>query len=633
MRIHGKTLALGLAHRSYSPARRAIPAAEVFADRRKLPEIRRIVWGNGGDRPLRRSVGSLFLVLLLFGFAFGAQRLLKEAWESLGNYRSPYLTQSPADQGSTPLTDAVVIVVISGLREDASDRMPALEYLRSRGATLSVKLGLPSLAMPSWATLLTGAGPEIHEVTANSFSGPLRADHIFEAARRANLTTGLVGTKQWQTLLGPAIGEGRFLDPKAPDPDGQAVERAAALLETTPSLALLNVTGPAVTGGQFGADSGKYLQAVSEADSRLAMILDLVDLENMTVIVTSDYGLTDAGGHGGGEDEVIRLPLVMAGLGIRSGATAAIGQEDIAPTIAALLGIPFPANATGQPVWAALDASDEVLKEKLTLATAQLAAVKAATLTALGDSGPLAPPSEPNPSNLGRWLESTRIREDNARNKLLGLERQERLPRMGWALGGGLVLLIVLTRAVRGPIMVRAAGTYLVSYYLIFFLRGNRYSLSTLTEPGSIPAFFLARAWEGALAMALGSLVIGWCLARRGPWRPRQVVLSSLAGALAVVVIIALQALVPVFLHGFKIQAGLAANPWTIKYYLDLLQVFALGYLAPAWPAVGLIGAKIGSLGKSGHGPVREPEKVSRRSRPARPPAVRAPGFARPGRR
>lgn len=516
------------------------------------------------------------------------------------------------------MTDAVVMVIISGMREDASYRMPTLEYLRSRGAAVSVRSILPSLALPSWATILTGTGPEIHEVATNAFTGPLRSDHLFESARRAGLTAGLVGAKNWQTLLGSGAGDGRFLDPKTSGLDSQAVEQAASLLQKMPSVVLLNLTAPAVAGGRFGAESDQYLQAISETDSRLAMILDLIDLENVTVMVTSDYGLTDAGGHGGSEDKVTRLPLVMAGKGIRPGTAMAIAQEDIAPTVAALLGVSIPANATGQPAWAALDAPDEVLKEKLALAASQLAAAKTATLAALGEPPPETPPSDLNPAKLNQWLQGIRIREDKARVKLLEAQRQERLPLIGWGLGGGLLLLLLLLLVLRGPAMIRALGTYLIAYYLIFFIRGNRYSLSALNEPGSVPAFFLARAWESALAMALGSLVIGWYLARRGPWRPRQVVSSSLAGALSVVVIIALQTLVPIFLHGFETPPDVAASPWTVKYHLDLLQVFAIGYLAPAWPIAALIGAKLGSLGKAGHGPILEPKKTARRPRQTR---------------
>src|SRR5690606_8864122 len=60
-------------------------------------------------------------------------------------------------------------------------------------------------------------------------------------------------------------------------------------------------------------------------------------------------------GHGGTEPEVRRTPLVMAGPGIRAGDGFEGSHTDIAPTLAALLGLPLPSLASGRPMEPLLD--------------------------------------------------------------------------------------------------------------------------------------------------------------------------------------------------------------------------------------------------------------------------------------
>jgi hypothetical protein len=90
----------------------------------------------------------------------------------------------------------------------------------------------------------------------------------------------------------------------------------------------------------------------------LRALLAQVDLSTSAVIVVSDHGHVDRGGHGGDEPEVIEVPTVMAGRGVRS----ASGTRDLgsicglAPTIAELLAIQFPRDGSCPPFEGVLDA-------------------------------------------------------------------------------------------------------------------------------------------------------------------------------------------------------------------------------------------------------------------------------------
>ena len=80
-------------------------------------------------------------------------------------------------------------------------------------------------------------------------------------------------------------------------------------------------------------------------------IQDVVRLlpADTAVLLTSDHGATDSGGHGGASDVETTAPLFAFGPGITAGARVSIHQIDLAPTLSCLLGLPFPATSLGRP--------------------------------------------------------------------------------------------------------------------------------------------------------------------------------------------------------------------------------------------------------------------------------------------
>jgi hypothetical protein len=95
-------------------------------------------------------------------------------------------------------------------------------------------------------------------------------------------------------------------------------------------------------------------------DLILERVLGPVDLTTSTIVLVADHGHTDSGGHGGLEPEVVDVPLVMAGAGVRPGVTLVDAYlVDVAPTIAALLGLPAPGHALGRTLVEALTYAPE----------------------------------------------------------------------------------------------------------------------------------------------------------------------------------------------------------------------------------------------------------------------------------
>jgi hypothetical protein len=141
---------------------------------------------------------------------------------------------------------------------------------------------------------------------------------------------------------------------------GGFVKAARKLLELRYPLVVLLPAEVDDAGHAFGAESDEYQEAARKVDRALARALDSIDWSRDTVIITADHGHTGAGGHGGLEPEVIEVPLIMAGAGIRSGAALGTASlSDIAPTAAALLGMPAPGHALGRTLTDALNLDPE----------------------------------------------------------------------------------------------------------------------------------------------------------------------------------------------------------------------------------------------------------------------------------
>lgn len=88
--------------------------------------------------------------------------------------------------------------------------------------------------------------------------------------------------------------------------------------------------------------------------------------ENSIVVITADHGHVDVGGHGGTADVVMKIPFIVykKNSNLRVNQVSQITNLDVAPSLAALLGIPVPRHAEGVFVESILNLFDENSTEK-----------------------------------------------------------------------------------------------------------------------------------------------------------------------------------------------------------------------------------------------------------------------------
>src|SRR5439155_164154 len=116
------------------------------------------------ERSAGRAAGSLSggeQQMLAIGRALMARPTLlmvgDHAWTAVKDYRSPYLFAVVPGEPTPPLTDHVVLVIVDGLRNDVAHTLPVFQRVGREGSFLTARTGLPSLSLPGWTFLTTGA--------------------------------------------------------------------------------------------------------------------------------------------------------------------------------------------------------------------------------------------------------------------------------------------------------------------------------------------------------------------------------------------------------------------------------------------------------------------------------------------
>lgn len=275
---------------------------------------------------------------------------------------------------SRRLARRVVVVLIDGLRLDMSYGRPFLDGMRARGVDGVARTHYPTMSRPNHVSIVTGVEPRWSGVRTNRFRSRVPLDSIMARAKAAGLRATFLsdGADGVLEMFTPTFHEANYASYEG------IMDRSAALaLDRGDELLLLWYSSVDDAGHAKGAASQEYRAAARETDARLAMLLESrIDWTRDAVIVVADHGHIDRGGHGGVEEEVMNVPLILAGAGVREGGVVLDARLiDVAPTVAALLGVPAPGHALGRTLTnalaidageaQALAAADEARQSKL----------------------------------------------------------------------------------------------------------------------------------------------------------------------------------------------------------------------------------------------------------------------------
>jgi predicted AlkP superfamily pyrophosphatase or phosphodiesterase len=251
--------------------------------------------------------------------------------------------------------------------------MPTFNGMAAEGArTWSACTIVPSLTLPAHTSMLTGVGPQAHQVLWNdneTNKEPLAVPTIFSLAKQRGLVTAMFVGKEKLGYLAPPGSVDALVWPQ-PDDDAKAVARvfAAQVGTLKPNLCFIHFRDPDTVGHLSGAFSPEKVQALADCDAALTIIKDAIaaaGLTNSVIILTADHGSHDirsrggkmVGTHGSAETADVRIPWVAWGRGVKKNftVTAPVIQYDTAATALWLLDVPLPESFWGRPVASAFE--------------------------------------------------------------------------------------------------------------------------------------------------------------------------------------------------------------------------------------------------------------------------------------
>jgi phosphopentomutase/2,3-bisphosphoglycerate-independent phosphoglycerate mutase family metalloenzyme len=262
------------------------------------------------------------------------------SYEADLNVRGPAVLRVSAPQRSRARGPAtrVVWVLVDGLRLDASREMTVLNWLRAEGEDVSARAEFPTYSGPNFVAQASGIEPAASGVQTNGYSGEVALDSVFRRAKMAGLRTAVLATDPDPGLSGTY---GSWVD----ESDIDDTDLRLPPME----LVFAHIEYVDAAAHASGSASPQYRAAVARADEAIGRIVHTLDPVREVLIVTSDHGNLDIGGHGGSEREVARIPIVIWGAGAVRRTRAGRGR-DVGPTIASLLGIGPLSHATGRPL-------------------------------------------------------------------------------------------------------------------------------------------------------------------------------------------------------------------------------------------------------------------------------------------
>lgn len=286
-------------------------------------------------------------------------------------------TAAAAPAAPAATTDKVLVIGIDGVvldRIKAADA-PHLKGLMAQGLTARSTLYASPMAAtssgPGWSTIATGVWPDKHGVKDNSFTGKNYTAYPDFLTRIENTRPALntYAAADWEPITSTDAGGPIFsakVDKRLSlkgDRDGYGSEdpkiataASAELQGQNPDAAFVYFGQVDGAGHSYGAASQQYLDAIGRVDALVGQVLTAVQnrpsyaQENWKVLVTTDHGHTDAGGHGGSTIQERGTFVIAKGAGIPAGSVRDdVRLVDVAATALAQVGVPA-AGLDGVPL-------------------------------------------------------------------------------------------------------------------------------------------------------------------------------------------------------------------------------------------------------------------------------------------
>ena len=253
------------------------------------------------------------------------------------------------------LNEKVLLILVDGMRPDgiAACEHPGLRELCKISAyTWGASTIMPSVTLPCHASLFLSVDPARHGITTNTWIPQVRPiDSLTDAAAKAGKKCAMFyNWEELRDLTRPGSLDASFFCRMAgrdSDSDWIVTRQARAYIQSAdPDFVFLYLGATDEAGHHYGWMTPEYLKAVSTAAACIEEIRSTLP-EGWTTIVTADHGGHDRT-HGTSASEDMTIPLYLCGKAFAPSLLPGRPSiKDIAPTVAALMGFPAPADWEG----------------------------------------------------------------------------------------------------------------------------------------------------------------------------------------------------------------------------------------------------------------------------------------------
>lgn len=231
---------------------------------------------------------------------------------------------------------------------------------------LKVHADAPTFTKDRVPTLVTGNIPPKPGMFESFEASKTIEDSVLRQMRLAGKKTYYVGDPVWTELFPDDLSLTtliRAFDIKDTDVDSGVVETVNDLLKQNDfDLLIAHTLKIDHISHVFGIYDPQMGEQIAKTDEQIAKFIELMD-DKTTLIILGDHGATEDGAHGGsslGETTTVMAAYHKKGLqkykqpGLKNAMKSVddtenlVKQQDLAPTLSMLLGVPIPFSSFGQ---------------------------------------------------------------------------------------------------------------------------------------------------------------------------------------------------------------------------------------------------------------------------------------------
>ncbi|QGQ95586.1 alkaline phosphatase family protein [Paenibacillus psychroresistens] len=265
---------------------------------------------------------------------------------------------SNAPMQKTAANEKVIVIVIDGMRKDRFEEAdaPFLKNLRANGTEYTqMETVYPARTVVCFSSMFTGTYPREHGIRSNMvWSLGIKVESIFDSLRKVGKKGRLLAIAHLIDAMGDDV-ESITAVMHNDLADLKIIERAKKIMEEqNPDFLVAQLIATDQTGHSRGALYGEYREKIEEADKLIAEFVGWLEargmMKNTTLMICADHGQADGiGGHGHLDEGERYVPFFLHGPTIKQGLRVDEKQSliSVAPTVAYLLGAPYPSHSRG----------------------------------------------------------------------------------------------------------------------------------------------------------------------------------------------------------------------------------------------------------------------------------------------